>query len=66
MYLESLTLKSLTSSIKEMFHINKNLRLFNYSGFELLDDSDLNSLKERKCQMLYQFNHRVLFFTKSN
>lgn len=55
-----LKVQSIISSISQVFEISKKIRIFNFYGFEILDDSDLVSYKQSiDC-------HKIIFYTKSN
>jgi hypothetical protein len=56
---EFVSLRTLAHQITESFEINRKIRLFNFAGLEIMDDSDLN------CFMNGSEKHHVVFFNKN-
>ncbi len=50
----------LINQISETFEVTKKIRLFNFFGLEIIDDSDLANFND------YMEKYRVIFFTKAD
>ena len=58
---DSISKNKINGYISENFNdFNKKIRLFNFFGIEILDDSDLKTFYSEVIR------HRVIFFTRNN
>jgi hypothetical protein len=58
--IHSVSVYLLKNLISENFEVSKKIRLFNFFGLEIIDDSDLSNFSE------YMEKYRVIFFTKAD